>query len=92
MARFIQTAGRKHKLSFIPGGHTLVITDIFGEAKIYDKVHYTLAYITEVLLNDKEIYSITIDDQMFWHRERGGFIVREKKTERRLVPLAQMAA
>lgn len=92
MAKFIQTAGRKHKLSFIPGGHTLVITDIFGEAKIYDKVHYTLAYITEVLLNDKNIYSITIDDQMFWHRDRGGFNINTTKPARRLVPLTRMAA
>ncbi len=89
--KFIQTAGRKHKLSFIPGGHTLVITDIFGDAKIYDKVHYTLVYITEVLLNDKNIYAITIDGEMFWHRDRGGFNL-PKKPARRLVPLQKLAA
>jgi len=71
MAKYVHYSARKHKLSLIPGGHTLVITDIFGEAKIYDNVHYTLEYITEVLLNDKDIFSITVDDKLFWKRDYG---------------------
>jgi hypothetical protein len=60
--------GRKHKLSFVPGGHTVVITDIFGESKLYDKVHYTIAYLTEVLLKNNDIALIEIDDKEFWRK------------------------
>lgn len=61
--------GRKHKLSFIPGGHTVVITDIFGESKLYDKVHYTIAYLTQVLLNDCNVALIEIDNKEFWRKQ-----------------------
>ena len=66
--KHVQTYARKHKLSFIPGGHTVIITDVFGESKVYDKVHYTIEYLTAVLLNDCNVALIEVDKKEFWRK------------------------
>lgn len=68
MAKYVQTIARKHKLSFIPGGHIVTITDVFGDAKIYDKVHYTIEYIATILLKHNDIAVIELDGKVFWKK------------------------
>lgn len=63
---YVATKFRTHPLSHVGGGCIVITTLINGESYIYDKCHYPLQYIEELLARNKFVVRIYVDNEVVW--------------------------
>lgn len=89
MSKYIATKFRKHPLSFIKGGVSIIVTHKNGQSFLYDKVHYPLDYINGVLKKSEQFISeIYINDN---HKNELMWSCNDQViVQRRLVPISSI--
>jgi hypothetical protein len=86
MAQYVRTKFRKHPLSFIPGGCTVIILHSNRESYIYDKIKHLAAYVEAALEKSPSIVRIYVDNVVIWD------LTDQQPKPRKLIPLLRAAA
>jgi len=70
MGYFVSDTYRTNSLSLVPGGSVVIINEVDGTTKAYDKVKNPNAYINAILKKNSRIETIYVDNQLVWTKSK----------------------